>query len=80
MGIERRMTAPAPTEGDAYTHHPHSLPRFWPDALRAFETSEFVGEYIGTEMRRVLLMSKWQELEEFNSRISTLEYDSYLEL
>jgi hypothetical protein len=28
----------------------------------------------------VLLMSKWQELEEFNSRISTLEYDSYLEL
>jgi hypothetical protein len=31
-------------------------------------------------MRRVLLMSKWQELEEFNSRVSTLEYDAYLEL
>jgi len=80
MGIERKMEAPAPTEGDAYTHHPHSLPRFWADALRALESSAFVGEYIGEEMRRVLLMSKWQELEEFNSRVSTLEYDSYLEL
>jgi glutamine synthetase len=80
MGIERRMTAPAPTEGDAYSHYPHTLPRFWPDALRALEGSAFVEEYIGEEMRRVLLMSKWQELEEFNARVSTLEYDSYLEL
>jgi glutamine synthetase len=80
MGIERKLEAPEPVVGDAYSQHAHSLPRFWPDALRLFERSEFVGEYIGAEMRRVLLMSRWQELEEFNCHVSTLEYDAYLEL
>lgn len=80
MGIEQRLAAPAPVAGDAYAQHPPGLPRFWPDALRAFEKAAFVGEYLGEELRRVFLMSKWQELEEFLGHVSPMEYDAYLDL
>jgi glutamine synthetase len=80
MGIEQRLDAPAPVAGDAYSQQPPGLPRFWPDALRAFEKSAFVGDYLGEEMRRVFLMSKWQELEEFLGHVSPMEYDAYLDL
>jgi len=79
-GIEQRLVAPAPVAGDAYSQHPPGLPRFWPDALRAFEKSAFVGEYLGEELRRVFLMSKWQELEEFLGHVTPMEYDAYLDL
>ena len=79
-GIEQRLVAPAPVAGDAYSQHPPGLPRFWPDALRAFEKSDFVGEYLGEELRRVFLMSKWQELEEFLGHVTPMEYDAYLDL
>ena len=80
MGIEQRLAAPAPVAGDAYSQHPPGLPRFWPDALRAFEKSAFVGDYLGEELRRVFLMSKWQELDEFLGHVSPMEYDAYLDL
>jgi glutamine synthetase len=80
LGIEQRLAPPAPVAGDAYSQYPPGLPRFWPDALRAFEKSAFVGEYLGEELRRVFLMSKWQELEEFLGHVSPLEYDAYLDL
>ena len=80
MGLEQRLAAPAPVAGDAYSQHPPGLPRFWPDALRAFEKSAFVGEYLGEELRRVYLMSKWQELEEFLGHVSPMEHDAYLDL
>lgn len=80
MGIEQRLVAPAPVAGDAYSQHPPGLPRFWPDALRAFEKSAFVGDYLGEELRRVFLMSKWQELDEFLGHVSPMEYDAYLDL
>ncbi len=79
-GIEHRLQPPAPVAGDAYAQHPPGLPRFWPDALRAFERSEFVGEYLGEEIRRVYLGSKWQELEELNTHVPAVEYDAYLDL
>jgi len=79
-GIEQRLLPPAPVAGDAYAQQPPGLPRFWPDALRAFEKSAFVGEYLGEEIRRVFLMSKWQELEEFLAHVSRMEYDAYLDL
>jgi glutamine synthetase len=80
MGIEQRLVAPAPVAGDAYAQQPPGLPRFWPEALRTFEKSAFVGEYLGEELRRVFLMSKWQELEEFLGHVSPMEYDAYLDL
>lgn len=80
MGIEQRLAAPAPVAGDAYSQHAPGLPRFWADALRAFEKSAFVGEYLGEELRRVFLMSKWQELEEFLGHVTPMEYDAYLDL
>lgn len=79
-GIEHGLLPPDPVEGDAYDKYPLTLPRFWPDALRRFEQSSFVGEYLGDELRRIFLTSKWQELEEFLGHVSPLEYDSYLDL
>ena len=65
MGIEQRLLPPAPVVGDAYSQ---------------FERSAFVGEYLGEEVRRIFLMSKWQELEEFMCHVPTMEYDAYLDL
>jgi glutamine synthetase len=79
-GIESRLEPPPPVVGDAYSQYPAGLPRFWPDALRAFEQSAFIGEYLGEDFRRLYLSSKWQELEEFMQHVSTLEFDSYLDL
>lgn len=79
-GIEEKMEAPAPVDGDAYSLFPPSLPRFWADALRELEQSAFAGAYLGEEIRRVYLSSKWQELEEFSQHVSPLEYDAYLDL
>ena len=80
VGLEQKRMPPPPTDGDAYAQQPPSLPRFWPDALRVFADSSFVREYMGDELQRIFLDSKWQELEELISHVPLIEYDAYLEL
>ena len=77
-GIQKQMLAPAPTVGNAYQQHTPSLPRFWADALLAFDRSEFVAEFLGAEFHRVYSLSKRQEFEEFVRHVTPMEYDAYL--
>ena len=76
-GIENKMAAPQAVAGDAGDVKAE-LPHFWQDALEAFEQSDFIGEYLGTELQKTFVLSKRKEKQEFDSRVTLLEYDAYL--
>jgi glutamine synthetase len=77
-GIENKLEAAAPLEGNAYDQLPASLPRYWPDALARFERSEFIGAYLGSDFQRVYTLLKQQEMDEFDRQVTPLEYDACL--
>ncbi len=76
-GIERKLSAPEPIEGDADDVKP-TLPHFWNDASGVFEDSTFIGHYLGAELRRNFTLCKRQDKHEFDTRITALEYDAFL--
>ena len=78
-GIESKLDPGEPIEGDGYAQAGETLPVYLPEAIRLFETSEFIERNLGHEFRRIYSLSKWQENAEFRSRITPLEYQSYLE-
>ena len=77
-GIENKLEAPEPLEGNAYEQLPPSLPRYWPDALARFEKSAFVRDNFGEEFRKVYAILKRQEIDEFDRHVTPLEYDACL--
>ncbi len=77
-GIENKLEAPDPLEGNAYEQMPASLPRYWPDALASFSGSEFIGNSLGSEFQRVYTLLKQQEIDEFDRQVTPLEYDACL--
>jgi len=77
-GIENKLQAPEPMEGNAYDKLPASLPRYWPDALARFESSKFIGDNFGAEFQRVYSLTKRQEMDEFDRQVTPLEYDACL--
>ena len=77
-GIENKLQAPSPIEGDATGQTDDSLPRYWPDALNAFENSSFIKNYFGESFQRVFREAKKQEMAEFDQQVSIEEYDAYL--
>jgi glutamine synthetase len=77
-GIENKLEAPAPLEGNAYEQLPPSLPRYWPDALGKFKESDFIRENFGEEFQKVFAILKQQEIDEFDRHVTPLEYDACL--
>jgi glutamine synthetase len=77
-GIENKLEAPAPLEGNAYDQLPATLPRYWPDALLRFKNSAFIKASFGEEFQKVFAILKQQELDEFDRQITLLEYDANL--
>ncbi len=77
-GIENKLEAPEPLEGNAYDQLPASLPRYWPDALARFESSKFIGDNFGKGFQRAYALTKAQELDEFDKQVTALEYDACL--
>ena len=76
-GIEKKLKAPSAVVGDAGDVEP-TLPHFWNDAILAFERSKFIEEYLGSELKTNYARCKRQEKQEFDSRVTLLEYDAYL--
>ncbi|WP_299979221.1 glutamine synthetase family protein [uncultured Pseudoteredinibacter sp.] len=77
-GMEEKLPADAPIEGDAYSQVEPSLPQFWPESLSLFEQSEFIPATFGETFHHRYALCKRQELNEFHSRVTQLEYSSYL--
>jgi glutamine synthetase len=78
-GIDNRMEAQPPTSSGPEKPDAE-LPATWESALRAFETSAFIPDYLGSEFQLAFSAIKRVEQDEFSAAVSPLEYDSYLVL
>ena len=78
-GIEQNLSPGDPISGDGYTQERENLPVYRPDAVKLFSESDFIRHSLGSELQRIYTLTKQQELEEFRKRVTTLEYQSYLE-
>jgi glutamine synthetase len=78
-GIERRLEAPAPIDGNAYAAEAPVLPTDWRGALAAFEAGEVLAPAFGALFTRVFAALKHQEMRVAAQRVTDFEYQSYLE-
>ncbi|MGH8129564.1 MAG: glutamine synthetase family protein [Steroidobacteraceae bacterium] len=80
-GIERKLAAPAALEGNAYKQKLSAprLPCDWPTALTRFGASDFLREYFGERFVRLYELARRGEMQDFNSRLSSLDFAWYLE-
>ena len=80
-GIEKNLVPLAPLVGNAYTQRLAAprLPSDWASALTRFGASGFLREYLGERFVTLYELTRRGEMQDFNSRISALDYAWYLE-
>ncbi len=77
-GIEHELDPGPVLAGNAYRDTTPTIPLSWPEALTAFERSEFARQCLGERFARLYTLTRRGEMQDFNSHISTLEYSWYL--
>jgi glutamine synthetase len=77
-GIERQLDPGAPLAGNAYRDTTPSLPLSWPEALAAFESSEFARDCLGERFAGLYARTRRGEMQEFASHVTALEYAWYV--
>ncbi len=55
-----------------------SLPTDWGSALKAFEQGDIIEEILGPTLAGMIAACKRQEMARFAAEVTTLEYQSYL--
>jgi glutamine synthetase len=80
-GIERQLVVPEPISGNAYTPPVAAppLPGDWPTALARLGSSAFLHEYFGERFVRLYALTRRGEMQDFQSRLSPLDFTWYLE-
>ena len=78
-GIKQNLDPGDPITGDGYSQQTELLPVYIQDAVHIFKESDFIRANLGSELQRIYALTKEQEIAEFRRRITTLEYQSYLE-
>jgi glutamine synthetase len=78
-GIEQNLSPGNPITGDGYAQEEATLPVYMTDAVRLFSESDVIRNALGPELQRIFTLTKEQEIAEFRRRITTLEYQSFLE-
>ena len=76
-GLENKLEAAKPTVVGS-ENQGRELAGDWLTALRDFEKSTFVREYLGTPLHEAMCAIKHFEQDEFNRTITPFEYDAYL--
>jgi glutamine synthetase len=77
-GIEHELDPGPVLAGNAYRDTTPTIPLNWPEAITAFERSEFARQCLGDRFARLYALTRRGEMQDFNSHISTLEYSWYL--
>jgi len=78
LGIVQKLDPGPVLAGNAYRGATPTLPLSWPEALVAFERSEFAREYLGERFANLYARTRRGEMQDFSSYVSTLEYSWYL--
>jgi glutamine synthetase len=77
-GIERQLDPGPVLAGNAYRDSTPTIPLSWPEALTAFERSEFARDCLGERFARLYAQTRRGEMQDFSSYVSALEYAWYL--
>ena len=78
QGIERELDPGPVLAGNAYRDATPTIPLSWPEALAAFERSEFARACLGERFARLYAQTRRGEMQDFGSYVSPLEYSWYL--
>ncbi len=77
-GMASRIAAPEPITGNAYDLGAPRLSGSMQEAVALFKASDFARQYFGEAFARIYAIMKDMECAEFERRISSLEYETYL--
>lgn len=78
VGIEQKLEPGPPLLNDNHTAEHVLLPNNWDYALELFEESQFIAACLGADYKALYLACKNQELAEFRSRVTDVEYDAFI--
>lgn len=79
IGIEDKMTAPAPISGNAYDQKLEQVPSNWSDAIDAFEKSKLARRIFDDQLVDNLIRTKRQEMLHFQELSPEEQLDLYLD-
>ena len=79
VGIEDKLTPPAPITGSAYDQKLPQLPATWADAIEAFDKSALARRIFDPQLVENLLRTKRQEMKYFAELSPEEQLDLYLD-
>jgi len=79
IGIEEKLTPPAPITGSAYEQKLPQLPATWADAIEAFDQSTLARRIFDPQLVENLLRTKRQEMKYFAELSPEEQLDLYLD-
>jgi glutamine synthetase len=77
-GIENRLDPGPVLAGNAYRDTRPTIPLSWPEAIAAFERSDFARQCLGERFANLYALTRRGEMQGFNSYVSPLEFSWYL--
>lgn len=78
LGLTRRLDPGPVLAGNAYRDTTPTIPLSWPEAIGAFERSEFAKDYLGERLARLYAQTRRGEMMDFCSYVPAIDYDWYL--
>jgi glutamine synthetase len=79
VGIEDKLTPPAPITGNAYEQKLAQVPDNWSDAIDAFESSKLARRIFDGQLVDNLIRTKRQEMKHFQELTPEEQQDLYLD-
>ena len=77
-GIGNRLDPGPVLAGNAYRDPRPTIPLSWPEAIAAFERSDFARQCLGERFATLYALTRRGEMQDFNSYVSPLEFSWYL--
>lgn len=77
-GLDNQLDPGPVLAGNAYRDSTATLPLSWPEAIAAFERSQFARDCLGERFARLYAQTRRGEMQDFGSHVSPLEYSWYL--
>jgi glutamine synthetase len=78
VGLTRRLDPGPVLAGNAYRDTTPTIPLTWPEALDAFDRSEFAQEYLGERFARLFAQTRRGEMQDYHSYVPAIDHDWYL--
>jgi glutamine synthetase len=78
LGLTRKLDPGPVLAGNAYRDTTATIPVSWPEALAAFDRSDFIREYLGPRFAALYGATRRGEMQEFMSHVSALDHAWYL--